>query len=129
MLWVGLQRHDQVCVIYLLSKIVVEKNSQSISMIKILGYTPAEINKLYVITTAIVVIASLILTLPIVDLLMKYIAEFMFFTYSGWLKYSMSVSSMIIIAIAGILAYSVIAYLQMRQVKKIPMEDALKNVE
>jgi len=55
--------------------------------------------------------------------------EFMFFTYSGWLKYSMSVSSMIIIAIAGILAYSVIAYLQMRQVKKIPMEDALKNVE
>ena len=116
-------------VIYLLSKIVVEKNSQSISMIKILGYTPSEINKLYVITTAIVVIASLILTLPLVDLLMKYIVEFMFFTYSGWLKYSMSVSSMIIIAIVGILSYSVIAFLQMRQVKKIPMEDALKNVE
>ncbi len=116
-------------VIYLLSKIVVEKNSQSISMIKILGYTPSEINELYVITTAIVVIASLILTLPLVDLLMKYIVEYMFFTYSGWLKYSMSVSSMIIIAIVGILSYSVIAFLQMRQVKKIPMEDALKNVE
>ncbi len=116
-------------VIYLLSKIIVEKNAQSISMIKILGYTPKEINKLYVITTAIVVIGSLILTMPIVDYIMKFFVELMFFMYSGWLAYYMPVKNLVLIALIGIVAYSIIAYFQMKQVKKIPMEDALKNVE
>lgn len=116
-------------VIYLLSKIIIEKNSQSISMIKILGYTQKEINKLYVITTAIVVIASLILTIPLVDSIMAVLVEFMFFIYSGWLTYQTDVKSLVLIAITGIIAYGIIAFLQMKQVKKIPMEDALKNVE
>ncbi len=116
-------------VIYLLSKIIVEKNAQSISMIKILGYSHSEINGLYVITTAIVVIASLILTMPVVDILMKVIVEYMFFMYSGWMIYYVPFSSFAYIAVAGIIAYAVIAFLQMQKVKKIPMEDALKNVE
>lgn len=116
-------------VIYLLSKIIVEKNAQSISMIKILGYSHGEINGLYVITTAIVVIASLILTMPVVDILMKVIVEYMFFMYSGWMTYYVPFSSFAYIAIAGISAYAVIAFLQMQKVKRIPMEDALKTVE
>ena len=35
--------------IYLLSKIIIEKNAQSISMTKILGYTNGEISRLYII--------------------------------------------------------------------------------
>ncbi len=116
-------------IIYLLSKIIVEKNAQSISMIKILGYSYGEINGLYVVTTAIVVIASLILTMPVVDYLMEIIVEYMFFTYSGWMTYYVPFSSFVFIAVAGILSYGVIAFLQMRKVKNIPMEDALKNVE
>ena len=116
-------------VIYLLSKIIVEKNAQSISMIKILGYSHSEINGLYVITTAIVVIASLILTMPVVDVLMKFIVEYMFFMYSGWMTYYVPFGSFAYISIAGILAYGVIAFLQMQKVKRIPMEDALKNLE
>ncbi len=116
-------------VIYLLSKIIVEKNAQSISMIKILGYSHGEINGLYVITTAIVVITSLILTMPIVDILMKVIVEYMFFMYSGWMNYFVPFSSFVYIAVAGIIAYAVIAFLQMQKVKRIPMEDVLKNVE
>ncbi len=116
-------------VIYLLSKIIVEKNAQSISMIKILGYSRSEINGLYVVTTAIVVIASLILTMPVVDYLMEIIVEYMFFMYSGWMNYYVPFSSFVYISIAGIAAYAVIAFLQMRKVNQIPMEDALKNVE
>ena len=37
-----------VLIIYLLSKIIIEKNAQSISMAKILGYTNHEINRLYI---------------------------------------------------------------------------------
>ncbi len=116
-------------IIYLLSKIIIEKNSQSISMIKILGYTHKEINGLYVITTALVVIGSLILTMPVVNLIMKVIVEYLFFQYPGWMTYSMPASSLIIIVVVGILAYGIIAFFQMRKVREIPMEDALKNVE
>ena len=33
------------------------------------------------------------------------------------------------IAVAGILAYSIIAFIQYRKVKKVPLDIALKNVE
>ena len=39
--------------IYLLSKIIIEKNAQSISMTKILGYTNGEISRLYIMSTSI----------------------------------------------------------------------------
>lgn len=116
-------------IIFLLSKIVVEKNSQSISMIKILGYENKEINSLYVVTTAIVVIASLVLTMPLVDKVMEVLLEFMFFMYSGWMTYYVPMSNYVLVAVAGIVSYGVIAFMQMKKVKQIPMEDALKNVE
>ncbi len=116
-------------IIYLLSKIVIEKNSQSISMVKILGYDNKEINKLYIVTTAIVVIASLIITMPLLDSVMAVLLEYMFFMYSGWMTYYVPMSQYVLVVVAGIVSYAVIAFLQMQKVKKIPMEDALKTVE
>ena len=49
--------------IYLLSKIIIEKNAQSISMVKILGYTNGEISKLYIMSTSLVVVFCLLLSL------------------------------------------------------------------
>lgn len=40
-------------VIYLLSKVIIEKNAQSISMTKILGYTNGEISRLYILSTSL----------------------------------------------------------------------------
>ena len=40
-------------IVYLLSKVIIEKNRQSISMTKILGYNNREINSLYITTTTI----------------------------------------------------------------------------
>ena len=51
-------------VIYLLSKLIIEKNAQAISVTKILGYTDSEINRLYVWITSMVVVASLLGTIP-----------------------------------------------------------------
>ena len=42
--------------IYLLAKIIIERNEHSISMVKILGFVNGEIGALYIIPTAIVVI-------------------------------------------------------------------------
>ena len=116
-------------IIYLLSKIVIEKNAQSISMAKILGYSNTEINGLYVISTSIVVVLSLLSTLPLVNIIMKYICEVVFSEFSGWIPYDMPMSVFVTIIVSGILAYSLIAFVQFRRVNKIPMNSALKNVE
>ena len=47
--------------VYLLSKIIIEKNAQSISMAKILGYSKGEIARLYVMPTSIVVVLCVLI--------------------------------------------------------------------
>lgn len=116
-------------IIYLLSKIIIEKNAQSISMTKILGYSNNEISGLYVMSTAIVVVASIILTLPLADLIIEYACIIMMTEFSGWLPYYVPFSAYVIVVVAGILSYAVIAFMQFRKVKKVPMDMALKNVE
>ena len=53
--------------VYLLSKIILEKNSNAISIVKILGYKGNEIMRLYVAATAIVVFISLVISVPLSD--------------------------------------------------------------
>ncbi|MBQ9983536.1 MAG: ABC transporter permease [Lachnospiraceae bacterium] len=116
-------------IIYLLSKIIIEKNAQSISMTKILGYTNTEIGGLYIMSTTIVVILSIIVTLPLVDQLMKYACVVMTSSFSGWFPYYVPTYAYVAVVSAGILSYAVIAWKQYGKVKKVPMDMALKNVE
>lgn len=116
-------------IIYLLSKIIIEKNAQSISMTKILGYLNNEISGLYVMSTSIVVIASILITIPIADSIMRYVFVVMFSQFPGWLPYYVPASAYIEMILAGIVAYAVIAFIQYRKVKRVPLDIALKNVE
>ncbi len=116
-------------IVYLLSKIIIEKNAQSISMTKILGYSNSEISGLYIVTTSIVVIASFILTMPLMDLIMRFVCEIMFAEFSGWMPYEVPFSVYVKIVALGIAAYALIAFMQFGRVKKIPLDVALKNVE
>lgn len=116
-------------IIYLLSKIIIEKNAQSISMTKVLGYSDKEISSLYVLSTTIVTIASIILTLPLVDFIMSKLLPAVMSAYPGWLPYYVPFSAYIKIVVAGVVSYAVIAFLQYRKVKKVSLNDALKNVE
>ncbi len=116
-------------VIYLLAKIIIEKNSQSISIVKILGYEKREINRIYIHTTTIVTIASLIAVLPIIHVLLNLVWHMMMQEYTGWIPCVVNWSVYLKVVIIGIVTYAVVAALLMRQTNKIPLSDALKNVE
>lgn len=118
-----------VLILYLLSKIIIEKNAQSISMVKILGYNNREINRIYLHSTTIVVILCILITIPISSLVMKEVVEVVFFEYSGWITYYMPAVTYVEVAASGVICYAIVAFLLNRKVKKIPMSDALKNVE
>lgn len=116
-------------IIYLLSRIIIEKNAQSISMTKILGYSNAEINGLYIASTAIVVIFSMLLTIPAANALISRVIPLALVDYSGYFFYYVPFTVFVKMALLGILGYGVIAFLQTRKVKRIPLDVALKNVE
>lgn len=116
-------------VIYLLAKIIIEKNSQSISIAKILGYDKREINRIYIHTTTIVTIASLIAVLPIIHVLLNLVWHMMMQEYTGWIPCVVNWSVYFKVVVIGIITYAVVAALLMRQTNKIPLSDALKNVE
>lgn len=116
-------------IIYLLSKLVIEKNAQSISMTKVLGYTNNEIGGLYIFSTSIVAIASFLLTMPLINKVMEVVVRIMLSSYPGWIPYYIPSASFVRIALAGIATYGVIAFLQFGKVKKVPLNMALKNVE
>lgn len=115
--------------LYLLSKVVIEKNAQSISMAKILGYSDKEINRLYIRTTTIVSVVSLVVTIGLCIVLLKAICEIVFAEYSGYLEFYMEPADLLKVLAAGLITYAVISFFQIKKIKAIPMTDALKNVE
>ena len=116
--------------IYLLSKIIIEKNAQSISMVKILGYTNGEISRLYILSTSLVVVMCLLLSFPLETILMKTIfREMMLQSFSGWIALYIDPKVYVEMFIIGLLSYAVVALLEYRKIRKVPMDEALKNVE
>ena len=116
--------------IYLLSKIIIEKNAQSISMVKILGYTNWEISRLYILSTTIVVVICLLVSFPAERAVMEVLfREMMLSSISGWI--TMWVDPMIYVQMfgAGMVTYAVVALLEFCKIKNVPMDEALKNVE
>lgn len=119
-----------VLLVYLLTKLVVEKNTVPISMTKILGYENREINKLYLTSTTIMVLISSVFGIVAA----RYIIGYLYFVMmkdfvNGWLVMWIKPSIYIEMFILSILCYAFVSIFQMRRIKRIPMDEALKNVE
>ena len=116
--------------IYLLSKMIIEKNGQSISMVKILGYNDREISRLYVISTTLVVVFCLLVSLPIEGAVMKNLFRIiMRQSMIGWIPCTIGAAVYIKMILIGILTYAVVAAFEYRKIRRVPMDAALKNVE
>ena len=99
-------------------------------MVKILGYTNGEISRLYILSTSMVVVLCLLLSLPLETVIMKVLfREMMLSSISGWI--TLWIDPMIYVQMfgAGMVAYAVVALLEFCKIKKVPMDEALKNVE
>lgn len=119
-----------IVLIYLLSKLIIERNVQSISMAKILGYSRKEVAALYIIPTATVVVFSLLISYPILSYVMVGIFRVMLKKMmSGWMIIWLDPSAYVKMFLLGILTYVIVAVLEYRKIGRIPMNEALKNVE
>ena len=84
-----------VILLYLLTKLIIERNEKAISMTKILGYTTKEIAKIYIVPTTIVVFLSAIVTTYISEWLMTCIWKMMMRSIDGWFAFVLSNSGKI----------------------------------
>ncbi len=113
---------------FILTKQILEKNSTSIAMAKILGFGNGEIAKLYLLATSAAVIASLLISIPVIHLLLQW--AFRYYLYvkmSGYVPYIVSDSCYVKMFVMGMVSYAAVAALMMLKIKKVPMGEALKN--
>ena len=115
--------------IYMLSKLILEKNAKSISMTKILGYSGRETGRLYISPTAWVVMISLVVTLPLAAIAMRYIYNYYMLQMKGWLTFFIAPATYVRMLLIGVVSYFVVSAVQYLRIRRIPMEQALKNNE
>ena len=115
--------------IYLLAKIIIERNEHSISMVKILGFLNGEIGSLYILPTAIVVTLFAIAGFAAGYGLMIWIFKIIMLQMDGYFAFYMSKTSMISSVLYLLIGYAFVSLIDFIRIKKIPMDVALKNVE
>lgn len=115
--------------IYLLTKLIIEKNENAISMTKILGYENKEIASLYLLSTSIVVIISDAVSVILGTLVMNAAWRIMLFSYSGWFAFRIKPLGYARMFGFVLIGYLIVMIFDFQRIKKIPMDQALKNVE
>lgn len=119
-----------IIVVYVLCKQVIERNFQSIAMTKILGFKNSEISSLYIASTSIAVFLGLIISIPLIDIVMRALFKGYIYTMmSGFFPYIVSPVTYVITIVTGLACYGVVALLQMRKVSRVSKSEALKNTE
>lgn len=115
--------------IYLLTKIIIEKNENAISMTKILGYENGEIAKLYLLSTTIVLIIATAISVFLGALVVSFAWKTIMFSYSGWYDFTMNQFGYAKMFLFVLIGYLIVLGFDFRRIKKIPMDKALKNAE
>lgn len=116
-------------VMYLLTKTVLDRSARSISYMKVFGYRNKEVNRLYLNPLTVMVVVSLILSLPLVLALITSIFKTMLLSYPGnfviWFSPLMLGECLLL----GFATYLVVALLHVRHIRRVPLALALKVQE
>ncbi len=115
--------------LYLLTKIIIEKNENAISMAKILGYENGEIARLYLLSTTIILLIADAVSVFLGSLVMREVWKAMMAGYSGWFTFQITPAGYVKMFLFVLLGYLIVAGFDFRRIQKIPMEKSLKNAE
>ncbi len=115
--------------IYLLAKIIIERNEHSISMSKILGFKNGEVGAIYIVPTAIVVTVVSIIGFVVGYFLMIWIFKIFMMQMDGYFAFYMRYSSMVLSVVYLLIGYAAVSVVDFIRIKRIPLDVALKNME
>ncbi len=115
--------------IFLLTKLIIERNKNAISMTKILGYTNREIAGIYLTATTWVVIVSDLIAVFIGYQVLKALWKLIITRMEGWFDFIISPIGFIKMFLFVFIGYLIVMVFDYRRIRKVPMDEALKNME
>ena len=115
--------------IYLLAKIIIERNEQSISMAKIFGFQNGEIASIYILPTAIVVTVFALISFFVGYFLMIWIFKAFMMQMDGYFAFYMTPISMMLSVVYLLVGYAFVSVIDFTRIKRIPTDEALKNID
>lgn len=116
-----------VIVVYLVLKMMIDRSSMDISLLKIFGYNKHEIRQIYFGSAAATVIVSLILSLWIGTFVVKRIFPFLVSGVDVHIPEYLALSTQIEILLFMLVIFGVIQLCLRRRVNRIPMEDIIRD--
>lgn len=119
-----------ILLMYIMTKQIIEKNTQSIAMTKILGFRSGEIAGLYLVITSFVVVVSLIVSIPLIDTILRLCFEkYLYMEMTGYIPYIVSKLCFVKMFLLGVCSYALVSAFMMTKINRIEKSEALKNVE
>ncbi|MCR5103458.1 MAG: FtsX-like permease family protein [Eubacterium sp.] len=115
--------------IYLLTKIIIEKNENAISMVKILGYENKEISGLYMTSTTFVVLVACVIGMFAGFFAMNQLFKMYLMRMEGWFSFVITPLGFVKMFIFVFISYLSVMLIDYNRIKKIPMDEALKHVD
>ena len=112
---------------YLITKIILERNAGDIALLKILGYSGREANRLYSDATGIVTILSLIISQPIIYGIFGLLWSRMMRLMNGYLLYYVPFWIFPFLIATGAVCYFLLQPILLRRIRKIPAGIILKG--
>lgn len=116
-------------VMYILTKLVMDRNATNMSFLKVMGYDDKEISKLYLKASTIVVVISLIICAPFSYYLMDVLFKFAFMRFTSYIEMYMPYYLHIVVFVVGLLVYSLVNFILNRSIKKVDLGESLKESE
>ena len=114
---------------YVLTKIIVDKNTQDISFMKVMGYRIKEIRRLYLTVNTFTVLISLLLSMPIIYQLLRFVFVYVYIQLNGYVEPYIPMYSYMGIFALGLCSYFIINRIHVKRIQKINMGFVLKNRE
>lgn len=115
-------------IIYVLSKIIVEKSKTQISYLKIFGFESREISKIYLDSVRACVIVFLLIITPILDFSLKKFLTISMRKLDAYIEPFIPLHIYPFTIAMGIVLYILVQLIQTRKISKMNMVEGLKNI-
>ena len=118
-----------IIVMFLLMRMVVDREQYSISLMKALGYDEAKVGHLYLGNYILLVLLSLAVGLPLSVAIMRPTWQYMISSLATAFPFTTSSRSVILIVVIVLATYGVVRFLSGRHLRGVDVTEILKDRE
>ena len=118
-----------IVVMFLLIKMMIDKSTFNISLLKVLGYHENRVKKLYLGSTLYTVIITGIIAVPVCKLAINQIFPYMVYNVAGAFDTSFTIKEYLIITAIVLASYFLSNLILRRYLRKISLAEILKDRE